>query len=324
LALAVVALVTGGAIVYANSDALNLSATVERIAEDQFALPIDINARDTDFVTDYFGRRYQGNTRNIIDANILYYGAWEKWILYFLRDTAAALEKPDLVFVDVGANSGLHSIYMSDYVKAVHSIEPYPPAVDRISDSIERNEIQNIFIHPVGLGSENATLPFAPPTDRNFGVGSFTEGQNADTLQLSIVRADDYFPSNGIDSIDLMKIDIEGYERAALEGMRGELERNRPILVMEVTIHPGKQGLFSSMEDLRAAFPHDYAFFMFESSSRMSGSYKLKPMDVDFQVSDQYDLIVVPAEKVPAVPMERDYTQEVRNFRDSARRNVVH
>src|SRR3970040_25462 len=46
--------------------------------------------RPVDFVVDFYGFKYQGRSDNLIDSNVLHCGAWEKPVLYFLRDVMLA------------------------------------------------------------------------------------------------------------------------------------------------------------------------------------------------------------------------------------------
>jgi len=102
------------------------------------------------FLVDFYGYQYRGRSDNYIDAHILYCGAFEKPQLYFMRDV---MQKKGAggIFVDVGANTGQHSLFMSQYSKEVHAFEPYPPVLARFRDMVSLNRIQNIHVHPVGL-----------------------------------------------------------------------------------------------------------------------------------------------------------------------------
>jgi len=82
-------------------------------------------APDHPFTQDFFGIEYQGNLNNNIDFNIHFYGAFEKPLLFFLRDALASLQKENTVFVDIGANIGQHSLFMSRLVSHVHAFEPF-------------------------------------------------------------------------------------------------------------------------------------------------------------------------------------------------------
>ena len=47
----------------------------------------------------------------------------EKYILFYLRDVADSLGKKGVVFFDIGANVGQHTLFMSRLVKEVHAFD---------------------------------------------------------------------------------------------------------------------------------------------------------------------------------------------------------
>src|SRR5262249_15489554 len=126
-----------------------------------------------DFSVDLFGLIYEGNTGNLIDREIYYNGAYERPVLFLLRDLMTNGCSTKGVLLDIGANTGQHSLFMSRYANQIHAFEPYAPVLQRFRMLVEKNKIQNIVIHPVGLGNENSDLPFYKPPDYNLGTGSF-------------------------------------------------------------------------------------------------------------------------------------------------------
>jgi FkbM family methyltransferase len=262
--------------------------------------------RKVDFVVDFYGHRYRGNTENLIDSYIYSFGAFEKGELYFIRDVLVAL-KADSVFIDVGANTGQHSVFASTYAKQVHAFEPFPPVLSRLEALVDENNISNIVVHPVGLGDAEAELPFFSPPTTNLGTGSFVSGFKEDNtdehLKLRIVSGDGYFPHAKISRVDLMKIDIEGYEKAALAGLQRTLQQHRPIVVMEISIDPPLPGLFKSLQELKTMFPENYEFFALEELDYFSGAYRLQAFKPDFTKRAQFNIVARPNEKSGIVPM---------------------
>lgn len=267
----------------------------------------DVIRRKRDIAVNYFGFVYRGNTGNYIDACVYYYGAYEKPELFFLRDTLASIG-PDAVVIDVGANTGLYSLFASKYSKQVHAVEPFPPVLERLQAAIAENKIENIVVHPVGLGQREEKLAFLTPPEKNLGSGSFLPGyrkSKRDELKLQIVAGDSYFLRAGIRRVDFIKIDIEGFEKPALAGLRKTLERHRPIVLMEFTVRPELPQLFGSVEELRAAFPKDYEFLEMTDRNNFTGAYRLKHLSQKFD-QDQFNVVAMPSEKAKRIPMTFD------------------
>ncbi len=163
------------------------------------------------FTIEVYGYKYRGQTGEYIDDHILAYGAYEKDVLYFMRDYIQARNDPGAVFLDVGACEGQHSLFMSRLVKEVHAFEPFPPAASRCRDMIELNKFSNIHLHEVGLGEQEESIPFHPPESTNMGGGTFqAHAGRGSTVALRIVVGDKWLEQIGVARVDLMNIDVEG------------------------------------------------------------------------------------------------------------------
>lgn len=236
------------------------------------------------FQTPYFGLIYSGESRNFIDDRILQFGAFEKPELFLLRKIAG--ERKGLVFLDVGANTGAYSLFMSQVAEKVHAVEPFPPVLAKLRRNIELNQLTNVMVHPVGFGKERGSLTFYAPPDSNLGVGSFSNdfaeewrGGQARALVdelLPLEIGDEYLQRHGITRVDILKIDIEGYEKFALQGLSQTLRSNRPYVLMEFNTR-NVEG-FHSLTELENIFPPQYIFYSVISglSDLRNGSYRLE------------------------------------------------
>jgi FkbM family methyltransferase len=260
-----------------------------------------------DFVTDIDGARYEGNTGNFVDSHIFFFGAFEKPVLYFLRDTMKSAYSNNGVFLDIGANTGQHSLFMSKYAKEVHAFEPWAPVIKRFRRMVEINHIKNIVIHPFGLGDENSKKPFFRPPDNNLGTGSFVEGFKEDNSiegELEIRTGDDALEKAGVTSVALIKMDIEGYEKPALKGLRRTLLAYRPIVEFELSVDPKKPLSIKSKDELASLFPEGYEFLVFaDKNDASTGAYFLETVSqiLRFDRTEQYDMVAYPIEKKKAI-----------------------
>jgi FkbM family methyltransferase len=263
-----------------------------------------------DFEADLEGARYFGHTGSMIDVHILYYGAYEKPILYFLRDVMKSAYADQGIFLDIGANTGQHSIFMSHYAKEIHAFEPWEPVLRKFRRMVKENGIKNIVIHPYGLGDENSKKPFFRPPDNNLATGSFVEGfvaNNSYESELEIQIGDDALKRARVSSVSMIKMDIEGFEKPALKGLRQTLERSRPIVEFELNIDPKRPVSIQSKNELAALFPEKYEFLVFSEKEDLStGAYFLEASDdrLRFDRAQQHNVVGYPIEKKIHIPLK--------------------
>ena len=259
------------------------------------------------FCVDFYGHAYQGRLHNSIDNHVYFYGAYEKHVLYFLRDMALQLGA-DITFIDIGANVGQHSLFMSRHVRQVCAFEPYPPVREQLEEKLHHNRVSNVTVFPVGLGDRDEKIGFFAPPEKNLGAGSFVTDYNQGEhyRDLPVFRGDDFLARERIPSASLIKIDVEGYEVEVLKGLRKTLHRDAPVVLFEFDRPSSK---FAGLEDeLRNLFPAGYTFFTFTAPrradgkvsrafrqrQRVTGDYALEPFD--FQTREQQVLnIALPA-----------------------------
>jgi FkbM family methyltransferase len=168
---------------------------------------------------------------------------------------------------------------------------------------VQINHINNIVIHPVGLGDRHLKKPFYKPPDWNLGTGSFVAEFKSDNSyggDLEIQTGDDALEQAKVLSVALIKMDIEGYEKLALRGLRRTLWKHRPIVEFEMTTDPESPVSIKSREELVDLFPENFAFLTFgDKSNPATGTYVLQPIEesIRFELKKQYDLVAYPIEK---------------------------
>lgn len=112
----------------------------------------------------------------------------------------------------------------------------------------------------------------------------------------------------GFTHVDLIKMNIEGFEQPALRGLKDTLARSHPIVVFELTLSARNPVLFKSLEQIHRAFPSGYKFLGFKNGDRYAGAYELDPLDserLNFASGyEQHDVIAFPAEKEDWIPLK--------------------
>ncbi len=248
------------------------------------------------FEVPFFGMRYRGNLNDSLDWSVFMYGAYSPHELYILRDVAATLSKENVVpvtFFDIGANVGQHSLFMSKHVSQVFSFEPFVYARNKLVDKVEQNKRENMVVYPIGLGEVDAELDFFEPSGSNHGTGSFLSNASDNSCvakKLPVRRGDDFLDSNSLPRMDIVKMDVEGYEARVLSGLRKRLRNDRPVILMEIS-GPTRAEMLSESA-FRSLLYEDACIFELGSVS-ISSSYRIRP----FHFESSEEILIVPNEK---------------------------
>jgi FkbM family methyltransferase len=145
-------------------------------------------------------------------------------------------------FFDIGANIGLFSLHLSNVVGnngKIFAFEPTPETFRRLNENIEINGFKNILTENIGLSDQNGKMDFNISNSGFDAWNSFAKLDDigkADTIQVSVYTLDDYIDNNNINKIDLIKLDVEGWELFVLKGGVKLLSTdNSPVLLVEFT-----------------------------------------------------------------------------------------
>lgn len=164
---------------------------------------------------------------------IYYFGTFEPHCLTYL---AKCVNRGGTV-VDVGANIGLYTLESSLVVGPtgqVISIEAAPPHAQALQKNIQLNRMNNVSVIEAAVGDSVGEATLTLPSGDNLGM--FTVGPvSGDKVFRVVLRPiDDLLKERGINSVDLIKMDIEGSEYRALRGAARTLGRCRPVLIIEL------------------------------------------------------------------------------------------
>lgn len=141
-------------------------------------------------------------------------------------------------FLDAGANIGVFTVRASRIVGPagrVVAIEASPSVNPWLVRNIAANRRDNVTHIPVAItdGAVDRVPFYAAPED-HFGMGSLAAQFHSRPVEVPADTIDNLLHANGVDRVDLFKIDIEGYEAAAFRGARGLLTgAARPVVVFE-------------------------------------------------------------------------------------------
>jgi FkbM family methyltransferase len=156
----------------------------------------------------------------------------------YVTDEVRRLLKPGMVFIDIGANIGYFAMLSAALVGPsgkVYAFEPNPDNCRMIEKSIEANGFENIQLFPNAVAEARQSFNLdVGGTNSNGRIIDFSPdaipGQ-ATPLLVEAVVLDEALPN--LDRVDVIKLDIEGAEPRAWQGMQQIVSKFRPTLVFE-------------------------------------------------------------------------------------------
>ncbi|MFZ4594465.1 MAG: FkbM family methyltransferase [Verrucomicrobiaceae bacterium] len=158
------------------------------------------------------------STREPVAMHLIADGAYES-------DLCTALRKvlhPDSVFLDVGANVGVLSIFAAHRwcpQGTVLGFEASPQIFEHLTANVQANPHRALdIVHAAVTSHSGDTLTFFNAPDSKFGMGSLSNRFNTEGIAVPTVALDDAVRAHGIDRIRAIKIDVEGFELGVFQG----------------------------------------------------------------------------------------------------------
>ena len=171
--------------------------------------------------------------------------------------------------MDVGANVGWHALLMSRLVGPsgrVLAVEANPSVRVRLSEHLRANHLSNVTIVPSALGDQPGKLRFlAPPVD-SFGAGDGHVAGEKDkdsqhVVETEVTTLDVLAEREGLQQLDFVKIDVEGFEWPVLQGAAATFAKFRPVVCFEFnSIYTGRgEGDSAALRDYFGQLDYELA-----------------------------------------------------------------
>jgi len=159
----------------------------------------------------------------------LLYGAFKAYTDRAERQLLRKILCHGAVVADVGANIGIYSQFLSRCVGPtglVHSFEPSPDNFRRLSAAT--HDLSNVRLTQAVVGDRSGECKLYVSDKLNVDHRAYkADGDSRRAVPTEMVALDDYFKPG--QRVDLIKIDIQGYELHALRGTQRVLQENPDI-----------------------------------------------------------------------------------------------
>lgn len=208
------------------------------------------------------------------------------WFIYFdFKETSKnnlfqLANKGDTV-IDIGGNIGEISMNFASIVGDsgnVHSFEPHPINLKRFKNNLSLNDFNNIILNEQALGNEKGIFQLLIIDENNYGRNRITttveeKKENKLVEDVQVILLDDYVKKCKVEKVDLIKIDVEGFEMNVLKGAKNILGIYHPVLFIEVDDNNLRLQNSSSEELVEFLMAYDYILFFAHNNKAIPKNY---------------------------------------------------
>jgi FkbM family methyltransferase len=146
---------------------------------------------------------------------------------------AEACRSADVV-LDVGANLGLYAVHAAAHARPgarIHCFEPVPANLQRLRRNLAANGAE-ATVHAVAVGAASGSLDLYLAR-HNVGTHSASADLSGGATRVTVPMTTVDEAAAELPRVDVLKIDIEGYDGYALRGAARTIARDRPTLFLE-------------------------------------------------------------------------------------------
>ena len=195
--------------------------------------------KEGNLVADVFGYRVKLNLADPVQRRI-YCGTYKP----DQYDLLNRYIRRGMTFVDVGANSGYYTLLFASFEQEyvgdgtfdqdhlgnpgrVYAFEPGSLAGKRLAETISYNDLVNVHFQPVALGVAAGEQPLYVARRLNDYRRSMLPFADSVPVKVPVKRLDDALEEQGVQKVDLLRLDVGGYEPNVLAGASAYLDERR-------------------------------------------------------------------------------------------------
>lgn len=158
-----------------------------------------------------------------------YYGLFDPEEMSIIRDHT----QKGTVFADIGANIGGYSLFAASYGAVVYAFEPAPSTFQLLERNISINPSLSDHIHPLQkvVSESEGEADFTTDLDT---VNSMVTREDSKARMSNVIKIPSVTLDGTLDKVNIMKIDVEGFEKSVLGGAKSLLaNKDLEIIVLE-------------------------------------------------------------------------------------------
>jgi FkbM family methyltransferase len=171
--------------------------------------------------------KFFAHHRDAIGRHIAKYGTHEPLVTRWMAEFLDAAQPG--IAIDIGANLGWHALHAARHrnVETLVAFEPDPFNAWLLERNLSENGIDNVIVESRAVGAAPGVAQLHRYGRNNFGRHSIAADHGNGSRTIPVTDIDSALAALGLGErpISLIKIDVEGYEPAVIDGATRTLQR---------------------------------------------------------------------------------------------------
>ena len=166
--------------------------------------------------------------------------------------------KQDMVCIDLGSNIGYYAVIESNMIGKsgkIFAIEPSPINFPILKLNLENQKKNNFSVYNIAIGDKNEDMEFIISSKSNWSkIRMNNEKINPEDkiIKIPVKTLDSFVQENDIKKIDILRMDVEGFEYNIILGANKILEKFKPKIFVEIhKMYLGKEKTYKIFSDLK-------------------------------------------------------------------------
>lgn len=156
-----------------------------------------------------------------------------------MQDIFKKYVNKDSIVIECGCHIGTHTLPLASLCKKLYGFEPMPDTYNILNQNIKLNNVNNCIIYKKGVADKEGVTQYCWIPENNPGGSGLNNNPMGKpnwipytnkNIEVELTTID----LLELDNLDLIKIDVEGYETLVINGAINTIKKCRPVIIMEV------------------------------------------------------------------------------------------
>lgn len=189
------------------------------------------------------------NQKDPVVSGAIAFGVYEKAETAFFCSVC----RPGMTFIDIGANIGYYSALASRRIGPsgqIVALEPDPESFRYLKQNIVANLAPTVFCIQKAAAAESGTLRLYVNRENRGDNRLYPNDLCDSSYQVEVSTVDAMLEDCGVERVDLVKMDVQGFEGHVLSGMKQTIQRSNSLILLTEFWPFGLRSAGTSPEDL--------------------------------------------------------------------------